>query len=585
MLFVNDGLTSGWARCGCVLVGAEDSGAEAVGAVGDAIPKGIDCTEFGDNVRAVQLDLFRREDARAWRIVALFAAVIAVGLIVSTYHVFNNMYDEPAHIAAGMEWLSKGTYTYEPQHPPLGRVAAALGPYLAGERAGDWRGQMYEEGRRILGQGAHYERMLMLARLGELPFFLILAFTTWFWARRVADERTAALAVVFVCANPNVLAHAGVAGTDIGPGSLMPAALLAWAMWLERASWRRSVAMGTLVALCGLTKFNGLAYLIPAAIAVGVMASAGRARSMWNGTRGRALALAVGVAMLVTWATYRFSVGAYRGVTLPAPELFAGLAAFFHHGTGGHPAYLFGRVRLGGWWYYDLVAVLVKTPIPQLLLGGLGAFLVGKQLRVLRHGVPTIAEQRMIEAAALLMGIASVLVVASATPVDIGIRLLLGMYPLLAVLSAMGFVWAWEHAGRASNRFAVGALLLWTLIEVGAAHPDYIAYFNQLAGPEPERVLVDSNLDWGQDLYRLRDAANDLKMDSLRVHYFGTAEFSAVGLTRTRRLRPNERATGWVAASETFYAGVWADTALNWLHAYRPVGRVGKSIRLYYIKN
>jgi hypothetical protein len=104
-----------------------------------------------------------------------------------------------------------------------------------------------------------------------------------------------------------------------------------------------------------------------------------------------------------------------------------------------------------------------------------------------------------------------------------------------------------------------------------------------LAGPRPERILVDSNLDWGQDLYRLRDVTQAIGDDSLRIHYFGTAEFVAVGLDRTRRLAPNERPTGWVAASETFYAGVWADTALYWLRAHEPVARVGRSIRLYRI--
>jgi hypothetical protein len=72
-------------------------------------------------------------------------------------------------------------------------------------------------------------------------------------------------------------------------------------------------------------------------------------------------------------------------------------------------------------------------------------------------------------------------------------------------------------------------------------------------------------------------------MDSLRVHYFGTAAFAAVGLKRARRLRPYERARGWVAASETFYAGVWSDSALSWLRAYQPVRHVGHSIRLYFI--
>ena len=64
-----------------------------------------------------------------------FAAAIAFVLIASlrialTYTVFNHTSDEPNHIACGMEWLQYGTYTFETQHPPLARVAAALGPYL-----------------------------------------------------------------------------------------------------------------------------------------------------------------------------------------------------------------------------------------------------------------------------------------------------------------------------------------------------------------------------------------------------------------------------------------------------------------------
>ena len=527
-------------------------------------------------LRAVKLTTALAPDSRAWRVVAVLVTLIAVVAIVSTYRVFNNMYDEPAHIAAGMEWLSRGTYTYEPQHPPLSRVAAAIGPYLSGERGSGYP-HMYTEGRLILGRGEHYERVLTLARLGALPFFLILAFTPWYWARRLSDERTAALAVFFVAANPNILAHAGVAGTDLGPAALMPAALLTWTLWLERPSTGRSLFLGLIVALCGLTKFNAIAYWLPAAIAVALFTVFSSRRDLlWLGglKLARPLLLAVLVAAFVTWALYRFSVGPVGGLTLPAPEFFSGLEAFFRHGTGGHPSYLFGRVRLGGWWYYDLVVLLVKTPIPPLLLGGLGTWLVLREA----------ASGKRAESMALVFGIGSVLLIATLTPVDLGVRLLLAIYPPLAVLAAIGFRWGWERARSASTRFAMAALLGWTILEPMTTHPDYIAYFNQFAGPEPERVLVDSNLDWGQDLYRLREASKALHMDSLRVHYFGTAEFSAIGLDRTRRLKPNERATGWVAASETFYAGVWADSALHWLHAFRPVARVGRSIRLYYIK-
>jgi hypothetical protein len=56
-----------------------------------------------------------------------------------------------------------------------------------------------------------------------------------------------------------------------------------------------------------------------------------------------------------------------------------------------------------------------------------------------------------------------------------------------------------------------------------------------------------------------------------------------VGLTNARRLNRDERTTGWVAASETFLAGVWSDTSLRWLARRTPVARIGPSMRLYYI--
>src|SRR3954447_9589869 len=68
------------------------------------------------------------------RTIALAAVLFASLRIVATYTVFSQTMDEPAHIAAGIEWLDKKTYTWESQHPPLARIAAALGPFLLGSR-------------------------------------------------------------------------------------------------------------------------------------------------------------------------------------------------------------------------------------------------------------------------------------------------------------------------------------------------------------------------------------------------------------------------------------------------------------------
>ena len=145
------------------------------------------------------------------------------------------MWDEPAHIAAGMEWLSRGRYTYEPQHPPLARVAAAIGPYLGGART-IGQPKIYDEGRALLGEGAHYRRMLTLARLGMLPFLWVMLAVCAAWGARAVGPTGGALAVVFAATNPNLLAHAGIAGTDLAPAALAAAALFAWMRWREEST-------------------------------------------------------------------------------------------------------------------------------------------------------------------------------------------------------------------------------------------------------------------------------------------------------------------------------------------------------------
>src|SRR6202044_3917194 len=52
-------------------------------------------------------------------------------------------------------------------------------------------------------------------------------------------------------------------------------------------------------------------------------------------------------------------------------------------------------------------------------------------------------------------------------------------------------------------RLALAVLLVWMAVSSLKIHPDYLAYFNELAGSHPENILVDSDLDWGQDMKRL----------------------------------------------------------------------------------
>ena len=182
----------------------------------------------------------------------LFASI----RIVATYTVFNHTSDEPAHIACGMEWLDQHVYTWETQHPPLARVAAALGPYLLGIRSqgtprrGDL--SMSLEGTAILYRGHHYDRTLAAARLGELPFFWAACLVVYGWGRRYFGPAVGIAALFLFSFVPTVLAHAGLATTDMALTAFLGAAFLGGAD-LDRAptvarprvrrvapAWRRS---------------------------------------------------------------------------------------------------------------------------------------------------------------------------------------------------------------------------------------------------------------------------------------------------------------------------------------------------------
>ena len=503
--------------------------------------------------------------------------------MVGTYFTFSNTYDEPAHIAAGMQWLA-GTHDHEADHPPLARIAAALGPYLHGERALG-ASSPSDEGIRLLGRGAHYRTTLALARLGELPFFFALCAIAWAWGRRLSDERGGAIAAMLVASNPNLLAHAGLATTDLALAATLSAALFAFVCWLDAPRWPTALALGAASGLAATTDYAALAMLAVACPAIYTVRRRSNEGPLWaDEPRSRvwlALGVTAGGAAVVVWAVYGFRAGPLiKGVPffLPASAWFRGLATAVMQSSSARPGYLFGERSMGGWWYYYPVALLVKTPLPLLLLAILGAAAAMRDL----------VRRSAFEAGALVAGAGALVLAAALIGDDTGVRLALPVFTLFALLGMLAAIELWTHgASSVPARRLVRSTVVAT---IGAAmlvpirtHPDYLAYFNAIAGERPELVLVDSNLDWGQDLYRLSAVMRRMRIDSVSVAYYGSASLDAAGVRNARLLSAAERPTGWIAASQTMIAGVGGDGAYEWLNELQPVGRVGSSLVLYYI--
>ncbi len=512
-------------------------------------------------------------------LIAGAAVLIATLRIVATYPVFNHTIDEPAHIACGMEWLAKGSYQLEPQHPPLARVFSALGPFLAGERS-QGRKEIYSEGAAILYHDGKYERNLMLARLGTLPFFWLACAVVWAAGARWYGKPQAALAVIIFTLLPSILAHAAVATTDMALSATAGLAFYALLVWAEHPSSATGAVMGFGCALAVLSKFSSLAFLpacIVAILAWRIWSDRGLAAlsRLLTARHGLSLLIALLVGAVTMWAGYRFSVGG----GLPAPEFFAGIRQAYQHQASGHPSYLLGTRNTSGFWLFYPVALGVKTPLALLGLLGGGIALAWRGREKLIWSVP-------------LACIAGILTVGIYSRINIGVRHVLPIY-IFFVLLASAF--AWERLARASE----GSWLNWTalvlagwLVLSGAwHHPDYLAYFNELAGDEPERILADSDLDWGQDMLRLSSRLREVGAPSVAFSPFISAYLHDYhGFPPIQPSDPVSPSPGWNAVSKT----VWKVARMGlmeerpelrlWPDLVKPRERVGRGVLLYYFQ-
>ena len=116
--------------------------------------------------------------------------------IAATYNQLSLTFDEPAHLACGMEYVAHHVYRYESQHPPLSRAMIALVPYLDGVRPHGLAIHTFE-GVDEVRASRDPDRTVILARAGNLPFFWIACLVVFVWTQRYfgAAEAVAATAV------------------------------------------------------------------------------------------------------------------------------------------------------------------------------------------------------------------------------------------------------------------------------------------------------------------------------------------------------------------------------------------------------
>ncbi len=513
--------------------------------------------------------------------------VVHVALLVHEAYVMAPTVDEPAHVAAGVSHWDRGTFELYRPNPPLARMLATL-PVVAGSPSVDYshvspvaRSEWFVGHDYIdANGGARFLRDLRRGRLVGIAWSVLGAILVALWARELWGERAACLAVTLWCFEPTILGHAALVTPDVASTVAGFGATYVFWHYVRRPSWSRCGAVGLVLGIAQLTKFTQLALygvwpvlwwlyhrgsppVQPRARSVGqALAIAATSLLVINagyGFRGAlprlgsikfhsatfagelplppptpsVIALPVRPDGTIEtpasparplaeapWATgNRFADTWLAGVRLPVPDDYVrGIDAQQADFEGSLPSYLRGELRDHGWWYYYLYAGAVKVPLGLLLLGGwaLVVAIRGRSRSTLFLALPAVTFLTMVSAK---------------TGFNHHFRYVLPMFPFAIVMIArLGMLVTAATARRAA--LVVGATAA-TVASSLAVYPHCLSYFNELAGgPEHgDEHLVDSNLDWGQDLLALRSWLRlHQPTDPLGLAYFGGMDPRTAGI-------------------------------------------------------
>ncbi len=531
----------------------------------------------------------------------LFWIVLASGLLLhaalglDAARRWTPTHDEYWHLPYGLYYWQTGDLAADPINPPLIRLWAALPLLCSDVRLGPFAEspQPYPMGDALLtAAGAHYRGLFFAGRAMILLVGLAGATAIALLARSWFGERAGIVAVVLWCGCPTLLAQSVVVTHDLGLAAATVAMLAVFHRWRERPTWFRTVIVGVVLGLAQMTKLTAV-LLFPVC--------AGWWLLLPTSTRDwKREALQAAVAIVASWvvlcAGYRFdgvgqieidakNAGANIAWTaLPKPYRHAWIRL---RGDlkSRHPIFLNGEWQEGGYPQYYLWAFLYKIPLGTLLTTCLATGWV------LRRQPSPVDRRRSL---ALVFAVLVFVVPASLSSNQIGLRYVLPAYPLLILFAsqAAGW-WNWYATPRMASLTLIAVVLVPAALRY---HPHHLAFFNEVAGGpvNGRKHLVDSNIDWGQDLYDLAEALKEIH-EPVSIAYFGSVPPHTVGLDGAPppQFSPEP---GWHAVSVNFVEGrphtlrlpdgrfdIRGLDAYGYFRFFKPKQRIGYSIDVYHL--
>ncbi len=535
--------------------------------------------------------------------------------------------DESPHITAGYSYLKFQDMRLNPEHPPLIKDAAAI-PLLFQDvnfpiDHPAWTSMVnaqWDLGPQFLyHSGNDPDKIIFWGRIAPILITLFFGWLVFKWTRELFGDKWALFTLTLFAFSPTILAHGRLVTTDVPAAFAFFAAIYYYLKFLRNPSRKNLIIAGVVFALAQLTKFSLVLLLgfLPGITLLWILVSGFSLKKIWLAALRFATILAI--TAFVILPVYQFHVLNYpplkqaadiqhilqnnrfpaltdalvwmsdKPVLRAYAQYILGVSMVFMRVAGGNTAYFLGEVSNQAWWYYFPVVFLLKVPSALLLLIAMS---LGAWLKRLRTTFNFLAIRANFDEVAMLLFVLFYWAISITGNLNIGVRHVLPSFPFIYLLLA-GQLKRWFETASPRLRLAGGALttalLLWYIVSSLSVFPHFLAHFNELAGGANGgyRYAVDSNLDWGQDLRRLKKFVDENKIDHIKVDYFGGGDVKYYLADRAEIWHAdNGPTTGWLAVSASFLqtsrAYPWA--SYEWLYKHEPVEKIGYSIFVYDIK-
>ncbi|WP_165071775.1 glycosyltransferase family 39 protein [Paludisphaera rhizosphaerae] len=457
----------------------------------------------------------------------ILIALTALALTISPRASMSLTYDETFYLREGIKTLHGGRLDRDLVKFGVAPLPIALnmvpGVWLAGSDASH----------DVYATHPGNNRLITLPRLittcTTLVPLVLLSFG-WLLGRR--GLTAAILGAGMMATSPSLLTHASIAGTDAAFACFATLAVLAIGLHRQVPTWMHLILAGAAAGLAFSTKYTG-ALLFPCFLVGRSFDFLHAWRTSDKSLRRRVFRFGtdvlgfLAIGLLTVWACHGFQVDPdrkWRGISLPTFAI--SFQYQLEHNRLGHPAFYQGARSLSGWWSYYPYTLLVKSTLPELALAAAGLVVGLRGLSGIRRGGLGIDGSR----ATLLWFVAITGAALIASPICIGHRYTLAMYPMIVLLSVDALAGVARNIRRAHA--LAGLLLGGQIVTCLFAAPQYLSYFNPLfgGGATAWKRLSDSNLDWGQDLPALKTVLDREGFKTVALDYFGTAAPSDYGI-------------------------------------------------------